>query len=1277
MEIPMQPISLNKNQEVKLTWLFSPLDFYVTTIKSDADLEYTSQMKNIHHFYKNKSPFAKRVEVGSLVIAKYSKNNQLHRAKIIEFNEQLNKYKAQLIDFGALTIVDAEDVYEMDKIFAKLECQAIKCSFDGVALSASRFDMEETIEKMMTYKKLDCRFIKKKGDTFYVDITADGLNVKSTLIKAKFLSILDEGIELERLVGQTVMAEVKSFNDLSSFRIIIYGCGTLFEVSCKNAENKPIGKKLSVDEVIPIRIESLALGKSFVVSPLIDTFGEAPPSPICNVSFFSNNFKAVVTHWKSYNVAYIQSEHVSDLSQKLLDDLYSFYDKSGDLLREFTPQTLCAAKSADENWYRAEIVSETQSHIEVRYLDYGNCESIPKNLIKCLESKFCKIPALAVKVYLPLNKAHNDGKVPMDEIAKLTEEVLLNLKVLGFHEENWIVDLLNDNTSITDAIKTKTSCKTITVNELKKQITDVELSQKASRLNVQKPKVNQQVETKTAKTEVTQPTTETENTQAPSQQLAPSDNRISLQASTTSPRTKAAISHIDRPDRFYLQISSSIESLYELQENIQIVAPSLPPLDDFSNETRCIVRYSVDMQWYRAVIIDSDRNITSILFIDYGNTDSITDNSLIKSMSDAFDKIPPYAIPCALPLEAKDRIEWSEESCDLFKNLMKLDEDAEFEFVCKGKSNNFVKLYQGELDVMEKFIQNGHAIRLDSITSGSKCYVSHVNSISDFYIQMESDTNALEKLADYLLDESKFAIMTDVKEGVVCSAKYLDDGLWYRGKIKSHNGDGTEVCFIDYGNSSITNEVRIVPTEIANIPALAKYCSLVKPKDVQYWSESAEKRFVELTDNGGVFMVDVISPGKKSIVDLISNEKSILEEISQLCDKYTVSALERTLQSSADNTITPETFKATIVDGSPNEFYIQLESNTSELDKVWVSMESASTWPTLETVEVGQMCAALYDEYYYRAKVLSVGVDGVTVHYIDYGNQSSSSDLRRLPDDLQNIKELAICCALQSQSGIYTPQLIERFANLSKDVAMDFKYISENSNPAIVQLFDNGVQFTENANIESTEHLKIKAYISDISGPNHFYIQKNNEIEALMTSASEWPLMDASVRCVGKRCAALWDGAYYRAEIIAVDEKGTKVHFIDYGNESYATDIRRLPEDLERIERASMLCTLDNQNERFSDEFIQKFVNLSCDDEYEFEIVKQSSPCVVRLYVNGEIFSDGNVDGNIPKSSHAEAYDDSFSILNQVIEEVIEDAIDSEKSKGGTRATNNSTTITN
>ena len=79
------------------------------------------------------------------------------------------------------------------------------------------------------------------------------------------------------------------------------------------------------------------------------------------------------------------------------------------------------------------------------------------------------------------------------------------------------------------------------------------------------------------------------------------------------------ITHVDHPNRFYIQLNSDTEALESFQQTLQIVGPQLPPLKNFRAGELCIGKYAFDDGWYRARIIDSDSEITSIQFIDYGN----------------------------------------------------------------------------------------------------------------------------------------------------------------------------------------------------------------------------------------------------------------------------------------------------------------------------------------------------------------------------------------------------------------------------------------------------------------------------------------------------------------------------------------------------------------------------------------------------------------------------------------------------------------------------------
>lgn len=65
---------------------------------------------------------------------------------------------------------------------------------------------------------------------------------------------------------------------------------------------------------------------------------------------------------------------------------------------------------------------------------------------------------------------------------------------------------------------------------------------------------------------------------------------------------EVALTHIDSPSEFYLQLREATDSVDELQENLQNIAAELADLESPSAGALCAAPYSVDQQWYRAQV---------------------------------------------------------------------------------------------------------------------------------------------------------------------------------------------------------------------------------------------------------------------------------------------------------------------------------------------------------------------------------------------------------------------------------------------------------------------------------------------------------------------------------------------------------------------------------------------------------------------------------------------------------------------------------------------------
>lgn len=710
----------------------------------------------------------------------------------------------------------------------------------------------------------------------------------------------------------------------------------------------------------------------------------------------------------------------------------------------------CAVKSIDENWYRATIVNVTDTDVTVKYLDYGNSEIIERKYVKDLADNFRKIPTYAVRVYLPLVSEFGDNETVVNKMTALTKDYILLMTILEQYKNQWIIDIGLNDVSIIDAMKMENLGSELDLAKLRAQI-DSDIT------NV-KPMVVQVVEQQT--------TIDTSNS------TSTSDKNVDEGKSLLC----AFITHVESPEKFYLQLQSEQASLNLLQENIQIVAESLPLLEDFIVGKHCIVKYSFDNCWYRAVILDTDTKITTIRYIDYGNYDTITDSTSIRIMNDVFFDVPEYAICCSLPIVCRqsNTNDWPSEACQLLRDIMS--DVVKFRYINKTTLQNFIELYAMERDITKEILTAGYGIELMPIDDYQKCYLSHINSLNDFYIQLSKDTIALEKMSKYLEDESNMLPLEHVSniENTMCIALF-EDNLYYRAKILQHTEDDnnlTEVLFVDYGNTSfVTNDCmrNYVEPKIAELPSLSKNCELRLPETVTEWSRQAEEKFAELTDDGRVVLtVKVISLGRKSIIDLFIDGNSISDILKDHCVKPDANQQRKevinvdTCNDSNVAEIKPDgdNLGYVLFIKSPKDFYFQLNADLDNLSYITDTFEKeADNYSVLTEPNIGDICVAKYDQdnLYYRAKIVEQLTDTeLRVHFIDYGNYSTTSDYRVAPDSILAIKPLAYHCTIEKSNETLTDTQLKQ---LNKLITVDDNYtidiIDDQQQPNIVCLYLN------------------------------------------------------------------------------------------------------------------------------------------------------------------------------------------------------------------------------
>ena len=128
----------------------------------------------------------------------------------------------------------------------------------------------------------------------------------------------------------------------------------------------------------------------------------------------------------------------------------------------------CAQFSDDNQWYRAVVEDNTDNALTVRFLDYGNAETLPISRTKILTDAFFSEPPLAIKCNLSCVQPSAGGAWP-DEAGSLFEELTLEKELdakfisLG---EPYEVQLSDDGVNIgEELVKAKLALTTKSASE--------------------------------------------------------------------------------------------------------------------------------------------------------------------------------------------------------------------------------------------------------------------------------------------------------------------------------------------------------------------------------------------------------------------------------------------------------------------------------------------------------------------------------------------------------------------------------------------------------------------------------------------------------------------------------------------------------------------------------------------------------------------------------------------------------------------------------------------
>ncbi|XP_066998008.2 tudor domain-containing protein 1 [Anabrus simplex] len=328
-------------------------------------------------------------------------------------------------------------------------------------------------------------------------------------------------------------------------------------------------------------------------------------------------------------------------------------------------------------------------------------------------------------------------------------------------------------------------------------------------------------------------------------------------------------------------------------------------------------------------------------------------------------------------------------------------------------------------------VNSEHAVRVSHIEDGPAA----------FSVQLTFRDNVLKTLTDSLNDFTPRPLTEPLLPGSVCLGRCPTNGLLCRAVVMSVHEYKCKLYFVDFGNSEIVpySEIYELPHKHMIHKSFAINFTLAGLQDISLSAE-AKVIFSELVGNRmlSLRVVPPQGPRIKQYGDLYLNNQNVLLMLVQRLESLRRMRIFPSLPFPA---IGAEELVTVSYVASVSNFFVHFEKNSGELDKIanYIEIHCSGNVSGIMANQLssGTPVCALYssDKQWYRAKVMSVAGDSVSVLYVDYGNTDilPVSSLKQMDENLMKIRAQAIACCLNGFQNLENNE--RESAKLEEDTA--------------------------------------------------------------------------------------------------------------------------------------------------------------------------------------------------------------------------------------------------
>ena len=699
-------------------------------------------------------------------------------------------------------------------------------------------------------------------------------------------------------------------------------------------------------------------------------------------------------------------------------------------------ETLSVRSSLDDKWYRAVVLDSTDKGVKVRFIDYGNMETLPSGRIAPVTDSLMTFPIMVVSCSL----SGVSGVVTRDgwtESLKLFEPMSMTVTSRG-DGGRIIIELFDD----------------------------------ASGPSLNKKLIASGVCTAAGVT-------------APSDIAASSDvavpkmtvkglKRIELTVGQTSP---VQVTSAPDPDSFTLQLLDD--------KNLPMLAKLTTELLDYTGQSEsfspCVgelmcARFSLDKNWYRAEVTGKAAGKYTVRFVDFGNKDTVTQSD-IGVMTSSLMQYPVMGVCCGLADVAgvASGQTWDPEMLRPFQGLL-------MSVVAHRNGVPLVRLSDPEtnLDVNADLIKRGvlspvvstpvneptpAAVVTPQVTIDAMTRIK-LPTAEKMLVQL-TDTSRPGRVTvqllvkDYLTDLANLTqVLIDTysdysssyvpRVGEIVCAKFSGD--WSRAEVLAlcPGGTAASVHFFDFGNVEeiqCADIAKITDNAILRCPVLGVSCRL---------GEAGAKWKPDSLPLFEAVLMTVVDPDSETepLVELFNAQTggSLTEALAKSGALHsaaqTVAMATKDDLEKAGLPLDVGRVKVRVTDAySPSCITVQVLQGDSLAGLTALGdalNNSFGDYSSSYVPQKGELACAKFsqDSCWYRAEVLAVTADrNIRVKFIDYGNSDevTPGSVAKITPALCAYPVFGITCRLADVGGmasgrVWDPTLVHPFEMLSLTV---------------------------------------------------------------------------------------------------------------------------------------------------------------------------------------------------------------------------------------------------